>query len=397
MRRIPEPDREEWITRLRERARQDAEELLPRPGFGVYGLLAPDLGPGALMESARVNGVWEQIGLAYGDPLAVSGPLISVTTVSRSQGQRDLGVRRDPGSERELWLLLDQARSRIADHAGVDVEEPAGPPDFAGMDLLVDGRAVSCVICTHGRERAARLTVAELTVAEVTVAEVTGAEVTGAEVTGAEVTVVVVGRDVDPGSVRLASVHDLAPYLRARGERIGRLAERLRQRPEPVLPPAEGAAAYRALIDQVLAAEEQRLEAERAGRAPRHKADEGAVRHALWQRAVREQARLSGCDKWQADETVTLVVNHLGHLAEQAAWFRADPALREAAIDETLQYTLGEDVPSARAQQNWAGYRARQMASPGEKSAERLRAELETRSALMSRWLEAWSAWTQRG
>jgi hypothetical protein len=226
---------------------------------------------------------------------------------------------------------------------------------------------------------------------------VTGAEVTGAEVTGAEVTVVVVGRDVDPGSVRLASVHDLAPYLRARGERIGRLAERLRQRPEPVLPPAEGAAAYRALIDQVLAAEEQRLEAERAGRAPRHKADEGAVRHALWQRAVREQARLSGCDKWQADETVTLVVNHLGHLAEQAAWFRADPALREAAIDETLQYTLGEDVPSARAQQNWAGYRARQMASPGEKSAERLRAELETRSALMSRWLEAWSAWTQRG
>jgi hypothetical protein len=102
MRKVPEPDREEWIARLRDRARLDAEELVPLPGFLVYGLLTPDLGPGALAEAARVSGVWEQIGLAYGDPLAVSGPLISMTTVA-PEGQR----RRDQGSRRDLQLYLD--------------------------------------------------------------------------------------------------------------------------------------------------------------------------------------------------------------------------------------------------------------------------------------------------
>jgi hypothetical protein len=241
----------------------------------------------------------------------------------------------------------------MADHAGVDAEEPAAPPAFAGTDMIVDGYAVSGAICRHGDLWAVRATAA----------------------------VLVVGRGVDPGSVRLAAVYDLASYVRERGERIGRLGERWRQLPAPVLPPAEGVAAYRALVDQALGSQEQRLEALRAGRAPRHNAGDGAIYNALWQRAVREQARISGCDKRQADEIVTLVINHLGHLAERADWFSADRALRDAAIDETLRHSvLGEDVPSAQAQRAWASYWAHHMDR-----------------VLTSGWLEAWSAWAQRG
>jgi hypothetical protein len=45
MRQVPEPDRGEWVTRPRERARLNAEELLLRPPFGVFGLAAPQLRP----------------------------------------------------------------------------------------------------------------------------------------------------------------------------------------------------------------------------------------------------------------------------------------------------------------------------------------------------------------
>jgi hypothetical protein len=40
MRQVPGPGHGEWVARLRERARLDAEELLPRPPFGVFGLAA---------------------------------------------------------------------------------------------------------------------------------------------------------------------------------------------------------------------------------------------------------------------------------------------------------------------------------------------------------------------
>jgi hypothetical protein len=372
MREIPEPDREEWIARLRERARQDADELVPRPGFSVYGLLAPDLGPGALMEAAQVNGVWQQFSLAYGDPLAALSPLASVTTMTTADltsGPEGPG-RPDPDYQQDLVQLIDEERDRIAEQAGVEVEEPAEPPGFAAAELIVDGSAVGCTTCTHGDMWAAQLAVTDLVV-------------------------LIVGRGVDPGAVRLAAVTDLAPHLHARGERIGRIAERRRQRPEPVLPPAEGVAAYRALVDHVLASSEQLLRSRRAGSARRHRPGDGQLYHALWQRAAREQARIAGCDKWQADEVVTLVVNHLGHLAEEAPWFGADALLREAAIEETLHYSvLGEDVPSVRAQQEWARYWAHHMSARGEEAGEH-KAWFEARGEVRSRWLQAWSAWTR--
>jgi hypothetical protein len=60
-------------------------------------------------------------------------------------------------------------------------------------------------------------------------------------------------------------------------------------------------------------------------------------------------------DERAADEVVTSVINHLGHLAEQGRWFSGDGRLREAAIDETLRHAmLGDAVPSAPAQLAWS-------------------------------------------
>jgi hypothetical protein len=43
MANIPGPSDSEWVRRMREIARQDAEELVPQPDFGVLGLSARSL------------------------------------------------------------------------------------------------------------------------------------------------------------------------------------------------------------------------------------------------------------------------------------------------------------------------------------------------------------------
>jgi hypothetical protein len=363
MRQVPEPDRGEWVRRLRERARLDAEELLPRPPFGVFGLAAPRLRPAVLAETGRVNGEWETIALAYGDWADPAGPFVRVTSTA---------VRPDVSSmdaEADLLRAIDRERNRIADHAGVDEDEPPGPPEYGREELRIGERRASGLVCRHGGVWAVRLR-------------------------EREVTVTVAGRGVGPAAVRLDPVADLGPYLQERGEMLGQLAERHRQRPPPVLEPAEGVAAYRALAETVLESHAKLRAALRSGREPRHRAGEGATTHALWQRAVREQERISGISSGQADEIVTRVVNHLTHLQEQAAWFTAEPRLREAAVDETLRHAvLGEDVPSMPAQQAWANYWAHR-ASPGtHEPGASLHAELAVGRPLTTAWLEAWSAW----
>jgi hypothetical protein len=367
MRQVPEPDRGEWIARLRERARLDAEELVPRPAFGVFGLAAPQLRPVALAEAGRVDGVWETIGLAYGDWAEPAGPWVTVTTAA---GAADAPGR---GAEAELLRAVDDERNRIADHAGVDEREPEQPPDYSHSVLAVGNGSVDGLVCGHGNLWAARLLVGELTLT-------------------------VVGRGVDHGSVRLGAVRDLAPYLQGRGVMLGRLAEHHRQQPPPVLEPAEGVASYRALVEAALGSQEQLLNTLRAGRVPRHPAGEGAIWGAMWQRAVSEQARISGIGERQADKIVTLVVNHLTHLQEEALWFTVEPRLREAAIDETLRHAvLGEDVPSKPAQRAWARYWTHHMSVAGQEPAAAIRAHPEAGTPLTSGWLEAWSAWAARG
>jgi hypothetical protein len=117
--------------------------------------------------------------------------------------------------------------------------------------------------------------------------------------------------------------------------------------------------------------------------------------HALWQRAVSEQARISGISSRQADEIVTLVVNHVTHLQEKAAWFTAEPRLRDAAVDETLRHAvLGEDVPSKLAQQAWSRYWTHHTSLGVQARDAALRAELRAGQPLITAWLQAWSAWT---
>jgi hypothetical protein len=367
MQYVPEPDRSEWVARMRERARLDAEELVPRPPFVVFGLAEPRLRSPYLAEAGRVNGLWESIALAYGDWAEPAGPWVMVTTRT---GRADAGDRE---VEADLLRAIDDDRNRIASHAGVDEEDFDEPPDYSRADLAVGGQSVSGLV---GRQE----------------------NVWAARVTADGLIVTLLGRGVEPGSVRLDPVTDLGPYLLARSERLGRLGEYHRQQPAPVLEPADGVAAYRALAEAELASGARLGRALRAGRLPRQRAGEGAIRHALWQRAVREQARISGVGERQADEIVTLVVNHLTRLHEQAPWFTAEPRLREAAIDETLRHAvLGDDVPSQPAQQAWARYWARRTPPPGLEPGEELRARQQTARPLITAWLQAWDAWAARG
>ena len=151
----------------------------------------------------------------------------------------------------------------------------------------------------------------------------------------------------------------------------------------------------RALADFSLAANARIRAAERAGREPRTPVGSGPMHAALRQRAVRERQRLAGGSARAADDAVTAVINHVGHLDERAAWFGADSRLRETAIDETLRRALlAEPVPSEPAQRGLGpllvgapGLAAGRPASgrpPGADPGSR---------ALAEDWLLAWAAW----
>jgi hypothetical protein len=250
----------------------------------------------------------------------------------------------------------------------VDREEPAEPPRYSRETLPVG----DALVCRHGTMWAARL-------------------IDGSP----EVIVTISGHGADPEVVRLEPVTDLGPMLAARNEMIGRLAERRRATPPPVLEPAEGVAAWRALANFSLASNARIREAAQSGRGPRTPVGSGPMHAALWQRAVRERQRLAGGDARAADEAVTAVINHVGHLDERAAWFGTDSRLREAAIDETLRRALlGDSVPSEPAQDAWDRYWSEHLAwlrlDPRE--AERL-AQTRNRETLADYWLRAWARW----
>jgi hypothetical protein len=186
---------------------------------------------------------------------------------------------------------------------------------------------------------------------------------------------------------------DLEPYLRGRSEMIGQAVERSRNEPPPMLEPAEGMAAYRALVEASLDRHARLLAALRAGRTPRFPTGEAAKAGALWRRAARELSDRAGIGKHAADDIIASVVNQLTSLGEQAPWFTGDARLRDRAIDETLRHAvLDEPVPSRQAQQAWARYWAMRMSLAGLGPDARVRAvstDLEPRS---EDWLAAWAA-----
>ena len=378
MSQSPDDEYREWVRRRRDQSRRDAESLVPRPDYPVYGLAAPTLTPAVLLHKSS-NGFPVMVALRYGSWGTAAGPHVTVTSAAPNDvigaassvpgvpGPFTYGRSvRDP--ERDLLREIDAERKRVAVHAEVDREEPAEPPRYT-RETLPMGDAL---VCRHGTMWAARL-------------------VDGSP----EVIVTISGHGTDPDVVRLEPVTDLRPMLAARSEVFARLRERRRAAPPPVLEPAEGVAAVRALADFSLAANARIRAAERAGREPRTPVGSGPMHAALRQRAVRERQRLAGGSARAADDAVTAVINHVGHLDERAAWFGADSRLRETAIDETLRRALlAEPVPSEPAQQAWDRYWSEHLAwlRVDPQTADRL-APTRARDALAEEWLLAWAAW----
>jgi hypothetical protein len=180
-------------------------------------------------------------------------------------------------------------------------------------------------------------------------------------------------------------------------EREAALPEHARGNPPPRSPlpdlsPAEGVAALRALADFTLVSQAEARPGVRT-----RPLGWGLMRSRLWHRAVREQQRIGAMSEQAADEVVTSVIDHLGHLAEKAPWFGAPGQLREAAIDETLRYAmLGDAVRSEPAQLAWARYWSASPSAGRQPDPATMRAEFESLLALEDGWLAAWEAWTRR-
>lgn len=317
MRQVPsggsDREHEAWVARLRALGRADADDLVPRPDFPVYGVAGR--ADGGLTSAERHNDDWARVELGYGDPLDPAGPYLRARSAVRE-------------SARPMVDELVDEHNRIVDHAGVDDPEPGSPPVSETVVMSVDDQPAEGRCYRHGPLWAVRLALPG-------------------------VAVTIVGRGVELGAVRLAAVADLTPYSLRRGEMLESLARGRRDRPVPELPPAEGAAAHRALVVYILRRHEVEEAARRAGRMPRRAVGDRALWGPLWRRSVAEQRRLTGVSRADADEAVTSMVNHVTHLYDGASWF-ADPVLRAAAIEEIVRHAVGERVPSEPAQRAWA-------------------------------------------
>jgi hypothetical protein len=393
MRVVPDDEYPEFIRRLREQARRDAEELVPRPGFPIYGLAAPSLTPAFVSETTKANGEWTLITLTYGRPEDVpAGPYVTVTTLplppEADRPVIEFGMptgRHGIGPEGELRFAVEREQDRAArwaEDSGAD-ESSAGDssagdssaePVVVGRETLPAGEAL---IVRQGIVWAARPLAGQ-----------------------ARVAVTVVGRGVSPESVRLEQVPSLRPLIEARSSELTRRIKWARARLRPPLavadpPPAEGVAALRALADFTLATGAEIRLPIAAGRDPRYGFERAGRHRALWQRAVTERQRLAAEGKRAADDVVTSAVNHLGNLASEARWFTADQRLREAAIDQTLRYAmLGDRVPSERAQYLWARHWAARMSGFGsDPGPDEVLARVAARERFKGDWIAAWEAW----
>ena len=385
MREVPEDERDEHLRMLREQAQRDAEVLAPRPGHPVYGLAAPSLTPAAVTQYQLSDGEWSAIMLTYGpwdDPQ--TGPYVAVTTMATdaaTMAQAGSGPVQGDGQEAELRSVVEDEHYRFRGSIARRTER--AEPLAVNRETLPAGQAL---VCRGEMLWAARLLPADPPTESVVV------------------TIVGVGMGVAPESVRLERLPDLRPMIEARLETITAMIERSRgkaRRPlaesDPELEPAEGAAALRALAEFTLTSNAERRAAFAARQRPRQDPDWGRMHNTLWQRAVREHQRMRGTDRQAADEAVTVAVNHLGFLQEQAAWFTTDPGLRAAALDETVRHAMLDDtVPSEPAQDAWARYWSTHMSRLGRRPEPvDPRAAVSARETLVHDCLQAWAAWTE--
>ena len=356
MRELPNDDEHaDWVRRMREVARADAEAMVPSPDFPVYGLVSGVDGTtdGALTTWERVNDVCQHVELGYGDPLAPGGPLVLVRTAISGDDQPALAEE------------LAREHDRIAEHAGVDDPAPDVPPSTGELAVPVDGRPITGELCQQGPLWVIRLT-------------------------RPEVVITVIGRGLPVGEVALATVPDLRPAWQRRGRWLGDVVRAWRSRPVPELMPAAGTRAHRALVDYILDVQERELPARRAGQRPRRRAGDGNLWRPLWHRSVAEQRRMTGCGRAEADDAITLMVNHATRLHEEAPWF-GRPALRAAAVDEIVRYAVGERVRSEAAQRAWR--ELWRTSHPTTEPDDRLANHQRVRQTLQPAWLRAWRHW----
>jgi hypothetical protein len=211
---------------------------------------------------------------------------------------------------------------------------------------------------------------------------------------GDPVTIVVTGRGIAPERVALRTVEDLEPYAYGRQERLRELAERRDEiRAASLTPtvPAQapaGMEAHRALVDFTVQHALRVEAATRAGHLPREPRGNRGDRGELWENAVRQQMRLAGEDRAEANEAVTALVNQMVRLAENAAWFPGTEDGR-AAVEESIRYTIFEsEVPSVAAQRAWRSDWASGLTTAGEQLE-----RAQQRERMMSDWLSEWQSW----
>lgn len=354
---------DDWVARMRELARRDADELTPRPQFTVYGLAEPRVLPIGGTEPAQTqDGEWGAVGLTYGNWAAAEGPWVIVLSVPPAD---------EPFTKEELLNVIDTDRNRLARDAWLDDEEPARPPEYQAARLQANARAEHALTCHHGALAAAHLR-------------------------PGDANVTVLARGLDLAAIRLAPVTDLGPYLRGRDEMLGQLEE-YGQRLMPVLEPAEGLAAYRAFAKAEVNALLRIWAASDAGVVPRFRAGEDATTAALWRRMVHELADRSGIGLNKAEETVNSFTNQLTALVQHARWFSENERVRQRAVDETLRYTLlGEKVSSGKAQRAWTSYWNFQTSLVVQSAThEALKAGARVGADILrQKWLDAWTEWS---
>ena len=185
----PAPDWEALLARHR----AELEAQLRASDLPVVGLAEPAPDPRMLGDTMAVNGVMQGVGLSYGDPMRSQGPLVQVRT-----------ARDEPLTD--LHDAIEEEQDRVGDESPIDEEPTAGT-------LVIDGEPCAAEIL----QAAPRFWAGRFTHR------------------GAQV--VVVARDWDLATARLASVTDVGPYVQGSHDYLARM--RVEAAPQPRPEPAD--------------------------------------------------------------------------------------------------------------------------------------------------------------
>ncbi len=319
------------------------------------------------------NGELSWVELRSGDWSSLDGPYVTVRTYR-------------PGAERshplpELEDVVEDERDRVYEQLGIDEGESPGRVRALREWITVEGEPTAVQIHEERPVEAGLL-------------EGTGSVWAGRlRVNG--ITVTVCGRGVAPGGVELTRVEDFDRYVRGRTDLLRALTlrrTRLAAAAEYESSRITGLDAHRAIIaysmEQAVALQAQLL-ARRPARLPRRlRGEDGAQR---WEAAVRQQMRLGSESRQEADQAVTMMVNHLTRLAELTDWAVGTP-VGQAAVEEVVRYTaFASQVPSLPAQLAWA--RLWSGTCGGPPAGLDWEDEQERQSLAERAWLTAWEQW----